>query len=90
MYPPGLRSERDLVDPVADLVHVEGATDRLVVEDDIYGHLAPARLGRVHSEGERVPGLGPSSVVLVRNLKKVIVLPQKRSNVCLRLLFLWF
>ena len=41
---PGGWCESDSVDPVPDLLDVEGPPDGLVVEDDVNGHLAPARL----------------------------------------------
>ena len=58
-----------LVDPVGDLLYVEGPPDGPVLVDDVDGHLAPPRPGGVHGEGERVAGNGATGLVLVRDLE---------------------
>jgi hypothetical protein len=45
----------------------------LVIKDDIYCHLSPAGLGRIHREGEGIARLGSSGRVLVGNLKEELI-----------------
>ena len=72
-------NDADLVNPVSDFFDVKRPPDGSVLKNDVDCDLAPTSLGCVYCEGERVAGLGTSSVLLVWDLKI-------RFNICIWLL----
>ena len=76
-------NDADLVNPVSDFFDVKRPPDRSVLKNNVDCDLAPASLGCVYCEGERVAGLSTSSVLLVWDLKvqiKIRILRRMRYS----------
>ena len=76
-------NDADLVNPVSDFFDVKRPPDGSVLKNDVDCDLAPASLGCVYCEGERVAGLSTSSVLLVWDLKvqiKIRILRRMRYS----------
>ena len=76
-------NDADLVNPVSDFFDVKRPPDGSVLKNNVDCDFAPASLGCVYCEGERVAGLSTSSVLLVWDLKvqtKIRILRRMRYS----------